>query len=171
MTPAIGNSRRASSIRRVYLAGPFFTPGQVELIKALEKLIESIEPRLGLFSPRRDGIAILQDLTLEQKLKAAGRVFEQNKTEIHSSDMVFAVIDDRDPGTIWELGYAARIRYIAVPKIVTFTNHNYGVNVMVQMCADGHCKGIDLARDLLSMYAAGDDAWEKDFRDFNEGVF
>jgi len=119
----------------IYLAAPFFNPEQVATVFAVESAIE-IQGH-ELLSPRRRG-PILKDLSPEDRRLAAKKVFQTNCDDIDACQGVVAVIDDRDPGTIWEMGYA----YRASKKIYSFTMHDYGVNVMLQGCIQGHARGV-----------------------------
>jgi len=149
-----------------YLAGPFFNPAQVAVIKQIETLVETV---MGwtLYSPRRDG-GVLLDMTPEVRAANARRLFVENVDRITQSDHVIAVIDDRDPGTVWELGYAYCLRRGremlgngTKPRIISFTNHDYGLNIMIQECVDAHCRGIG---QLQACLKSG--RWE-DFRMFD----
>lgn len=128
---------------RIYLAAPFFNPNQLALVSDLEDAIES-HRALSCFSPRREGI--ISGSTREERSKMAPQIFASNCREIDASDLVFAVIDGRDAGVTWEIGYAhGRAR-----PIVSFTNENFGLNVMIQECVTCHVRGLNQARDFFS---------------------
>jgi len=135
---------------RLYLAAPFFTPSQLDLVVRLEGIVNAI-PDLVLYSPRVDGV--LTKMTQEERDAAALSIFEKNCEEIARADVIFAVIDDRDLGVIWEMGYGFGK---GVP-IVTYTDKDFGLNVMLKGCAQAHVKGVGEAFKLLKLMAAKED--------------
>jgi len=148
---------------KIYLASPFFTPEQVSLVARLEGLLRSF-PQFDVYSPREDGVLI--SMSLEDKKKNAKKIFENNVHQIRMADLIFAIVDGRDQGVTWEIAYA----FANHKTIVTYTDHDYGVNVMIQECVDAHVKGMDRARDILGKMAREDDFSFDEFRDFNEGA-
>ena len=84
---------------KVYFAAPFFTPEQIEREEWLIKELRHISFRV--FSPR-ENILLTPNATQEEREKA----FQDNIKEINNCDLVFAVTDGKDMGTIWEAGYA-----------------------------------------------------------------
>jgi nucleoside deoxyribosyltransferase len=123
---------------KIYLAGPFFNEAQVAVIEALEQTFSKHD----VFSPRSEGV--LSSSTAEERRAMASVIFRSNCDNIEAADLVFAVIDDRDPGTIFEIGYA----YGCLVPVVTYSNQNYGVNVMIAQCSRAHIQGLDQARKL-----------------------
>lgn len=111
-----------------YLAGPFFTPEQIERITTVEGLCayNGIE----YLSPRK--FAILKS---GATMKERREVFENNLQSIRMSDVVLACIDGLDAGTLWEMGYAHGIE-IQVP-VVAYSFSGRKMNVML---AQG-CRG------------------------------
>ena len=53
---------------------------------------------------------------------------------ISACSKVLAVIDDRDIGTIWEMGYATGKE---IP-VITISNSSYGLNVMLAESVQAH---------------------------------
>jgi len=133
-------------------------PSQVAVVEKIENLLESLN--LQYFSPRQTGVT-LSNLSPEERKNHAHWVFEKNVEWLEQSDVMVAVIDDRDPGVMWEIGffYAG-----ASGQIITYTESDYGLNVMIQECVDAHCKGIDRLRDCLK-----GDRELYEFRDFQPG--
>lgn len=77
----------------VYLAGPFFTLGELWLVEQARTNLR--EMGLAVFSPYHDvGRGSAEDV-VELDLKA-----------IHECDLLFAIGDGMDPGTVYEVGYA-----------------------------------------------------------------
>ena len=79
----------------------------------------------------------------DQELRLA--VFTDNVVNIDDSDLMLAVIDDRDSGVMFEIGYA----YRASIPIVTYTSKNYGSNLMLAHSIIGHTKIIESVREVL----------------------
>lgn len=78
---------------RVYLAGPFFTLAQVWLVEQARR--DLLAMGLEVFSPYHD-----------VGHGSAADVVGPDLAGIESSDVVFAIADDMDPGTVYEIGYA-----------------------------------------------------------------
>lgn len=125
---------------RVYLAAPFFNPDQLALVRQLEKIVD-VYSELTCFSPRREG-GIIEGASREERAKMAPVIFSSNCSAIDSCDLVFAVIDGRDVGVTWEIGYA----FAREKPIVTFTNQDFGLNVMIRECVTCHVMGLDQVR-------------------------
>jgi len=87
---------------RLYLAGPWFTSGEAMVISELEASLENLG--VTVISPRRD-IGQLSADSSAQEILAVG---ERDYAAIESSDMLVAVLDGDDPGTLMEVGFAAR---------------------------------------------------------------
>ncbi len=132
---------------RVYLAAPFFTPEQLDLVVRLEGVVQAI-PELTLYSPRSDGV--LTKMSQEERDRAAIAIFKKNCQEIERANLVFAVIDGRDIGVTWEMGYA----YGKGILVVTYTDQDFGLNVMLKSCATAHVKGLGEAFKLLKLMAS-----------------
>jgi nucleoside 2-deoxyribosyltransferase len=125
---------------KVYLAAPFFTPAQQQTLTAVEESLMTCS-NVELYSPRQDGI-VLNALPQEERAGKCREVFETNCARLDWCDAVLAIIDGRDAGTIWEMGYA----HARNKDIVTYTAHDYGLNVMLQECVIAHVKNLtDLA--------------------------
>jgi nucleoside 2-deoxyribosyltransferase len=144
---------------RVYLAAPFFSPRQLAVVEAIEAVLD----RLGFpyYSPRRDGVLV--DLSPAERRAAAARIFDANVLNIKQADLIVAVIDDRDVGVAWEIGYAYGLA--RRPALVTFTAAGHGVNVMLQQCADSHVRGVAELADVLTTLRF------EDHRNFDERVY
>jgi len=120
---------------KVYIASPFFDDEQLELVKLIENMLTV--NKIDFFSPRSEGI--LNDMSIEEKEKSLKKIFQSNVDNIDNCTMVIAVIDDWDTGTVWELGYA----YGKEKPIFTFSNHDYGLNVMVRQSVLVHNTNIN----------------------------
>lgn len=102
--PPIAVSQRYVSGQRpqVYLAGPFFDLAQVWMVDQALATLKSLG--LRVFSPYHD-----------IGLGSADDVVEKDLQGIRDSDMLFAIADGLDAGTIYEIGYA---RAIGKPVVV-----------------------------------------------------
>lgn len=99
---AINQEIRAASRPNVYLAGPFFDVAQIWLIE--EALVRLRELGFDVFSPFH---AI--------GLGSAADVVPLDLEAIHRCDVVFAIADGLDAGTLFEVGFA---RAIGKPVVV-----------------------------------------------------
>jgi nucleoside 2-deoxyribosyltransferase len=126
----------------IYIAGPFFNPKQLLMIEAIEKCLG--DHGLKYYSPRSDGVLI--DLTEEQRQNMKKAIYNKNVEMIEKSSKMIAVIDDRDVGTIWEMGYA---RACNIPT-VTISNEAYGLNVMLAESVQAHVLNLNDAIKALS---------------------
>jgi nucleoside 2-deoxyribosyltransferase len=140
----------------IYLAAPFFTPTQLETVGLMEAAISSYN-QFVLYSPRQSGI-VLKDKSPAEREKLADQVLQENVKQVRWADVVVALIDDRDPGTIWELGLHYGIGLMAPwpPRAaISFSNQNYGLNVMLARSVNTHCQGIEELKKCLDKLANG----------------
>ena len=120
------------SKNKLYIAAPFFTPEQLVTVQAVEALCKV--NGWDCFSPRRDQ----PQYTKGDGIVAARNVFLRNVKELRACHTVLANIDDFDPGTIWEMGFAFNST-----TVIAFTTHDYGLNIMLAMSCSGFLKGLD----------------------------
>jgi hypothetical protein len=119
--------------QHIYLAAGFFTDKQKELCSFIESLEKPVAP---IYSPRIDG-GVLKPDSDAIEIEAT---FKSNTIAINVARFVLAVIDDYDPGVIWEMGYAhgktGILAYSDVP--------DRGLNVMLAgSCNLGYINGRD----------------------------
>lgn len=88
--------------RQVYLAGPFFDLAQVWMVEEARRNLS--ESGLKVFSPFHN-----------IGLGNAQQVVQQDLEAIRASDIVFAIVDGLDAGTLYEIGYA---RALGKPVVV-----------------------------------------------------
>lgn len=88
----------------IYFASPFFNDEQVEREERLKKALR--EMGFNVFSPKENCLCP-PDATQEMRRNT----FNDNVREIIACDIVFAVTDGKDVGTIWEagLGYGLKL--------------------------------------------------------------
>lgn len=120
-------------MNKVYIASPFFNEEELNFVKQIESTMDSIG--MTYYSPRKD--VILQDVPKEERLKMTKQVYDNNVNNIEECDVMIAVIDNRDVGTMFEMGYAAAMK----KYIITVTNHDFAVNVMLKECTYAHLRG------------------------------
>lgn len=83
----------------VYLASPWFSPEQAEREKRVKSKLRELG--VNVWSPKENCICSpISDDSLRKK------VFSDNCSHIDDADVVFAITDGKDMGTIWEAGYA-----------------------------------------------------------------
>ena len=84
---------------RVYFASPWFTPEQEEREERLKAKLRSLG--FEVHRPKEEAVCgEFSDPATRQE------IFEGNIHAINTADIVFAVTDGKDMGTIWEAGYA-----------------------------------------------------------------
>ncbi|WP_353856827.1 nucleoside 2-deoxyribosyltransferase [Bacillus sp. Bos-x628] len=121
--------------QHVYIAAPFFKADQITRVALVETLLEKHD--LTYFSPRKQS-AIGPISSPEVRKKS----FEMNIRGIEESELVIAITDDKDMGTIFEAGHAYAS---GVPIIyVAFTLGQDGMfNLMLAESGKAACKTIE----------------------------
>lgn len=129
--------------RHIYLAAPFFNDRQRDLCSFIEGLESDTHP---IYSPRHDG-GVLNPKAPVEEIEA---IFESNKTAIETADWVLAVIDDFDPGVVWEMGYA----HARNPRVLGYSDvPGRGLNVMLAgSCPLGFVNGRDNLARLMDRF-------------------
>jgi len=130
---------------KVYIASPFFNEQELSLVKNIESELSNAD--IQFFSPRLEG-GIIKNMTKEEKEKSIKSIYQMNVDGIDESDAVIAVIDNFDAGTMFEIGYATK----ANKTIITVTNNNYGLNVMLSEPVKHHTNS---AKDAVAALLGG----------------
>lgn len=126
----------------IYIAAPFFKPEQIAFVENIEGKLDSLG--VSYFSPRSEGT--LSEMDAKGRMDTKAGIFKKNITGIEKADIVIAVIDDRDTGTTWEMGYA----YASNKPVISISNNDYGINIMLAESARAHLKSLDeIPRALL----------------------
>lgn len=125
----------------VYIAGPFFKPEQIKLIEDIESAL--IAFGVKFYSPRSEGTII--NMAPDEKSERMNYIYNSNISHMDESNFMIAVIDDFDTGTVWEMGYFHRSKN---GNLVTITNQDHGLNIMLRNSVNAHLKGLD---DFISM--------------------
>lgn len=88
--------------KSVYLAGPFFNLKEIWMVNQARLTLNHIG--LTVFSPYHDvGVG------------TADQVVHKDIEAIENSDVIYALFDDHDPGTLFEIGYAVKI---GIPVVI-----------------------------------------------------
>jgi len=112
--------------RHIYLAAPFFNEQQRPLVDFFESFSDDKFP---IYSPRLDGGVLSPTATRDEQIE----IFDSNTAAIDAAEYVLAVVDDFDPGVIWEMGYA----YAIGRATLAYTDiEGRGLNVMLAGSCD-----------------------------------
>lgn len=113
---------------RIYLAGPFFSERQIEIIDSVEKALAKNETITEVYSPRLHQEGTHEPLT---KLRAKD-VYELDMEAIRQSDVIVAILDfdgkEVDPGTAYEIGVANMLNK---PVVTVKLDCDIAVNIML----------------------------------------
>lgn len=86
---------------KIYFAAPWFSTEQASIHKRVEQALDMTSHHI--FSPKRELVVKPDD---PKSIRA--KAFTGNLKAIDDADLVVAVTDYKDIGTIWEAGYAYR---------------------------------------------------------------
>lgn len=142
---------------KIYIASPFFNEEELNFVKRIENVLEY--NGISFYSPRLDGI--LKDMPKEQRMKATKTIYDNNVKNIITTDMMVAVIDNRDVGTMFEIGYAAALG----KKIITLTNNDFMVNVMLKECVFTHLTDVNKLPDAVHSAIMDEEIEGANFKD------
>jgi len=88
----------------------------------MESVIESVG--FSTYSPQRDCSVVLH---ANSPMEDRNLVYDENVIAMEECNIVVAYIDDFDPGTIWEMGFAqARGKHI-----LTYSRRGFDLNLML----------------------------------------
>lgn len=145
---------------KIYLASPFFNDEQNAVVESIEATLRQAGHEV--FSPR-EGTKLGDQLgkTMEERLASAKEIYDRNVDAMNWAEVMVAVVDGSDAGTMFEVGfYAANKR-----PIVSFTSKNKPLNIMIQQAVIAHCLGINDLKVLFDAKQPMDIAHE--FRNFH----
>ncbi len=126
----------------VYLASPGFTDAQKELLTDLESWLWDND--LDVYSPFRDGIRLTPDATRKDRRD----VWKENVWAIGESDLIVALLDDKDTGTLVEFGMAVAMK----KPIVAYAPRTAMMNVMLaEAIAAYACNGSEFSEVMIKL--------------------
>lgn len=128
----------------VYLASPWFNSKQKEVMDKVRNIL--IDMKFNIFAPFYDGVVLTKD---NDSPEMRQKVFDIDIGSIDNCKLVVAVIDDFDPGTIFEMGYACKGK---VPIIAYSDVSGRGLNVMLQQACIGFANGKQQLRIQLEHF-------------------
>jgi len=146
---------------QVYIAGPFFDTPQLEFVKEIEARL--MAAGIKFFSPRSTGVLI--EMTPEEKKTSLAEIYGQNVWNMLTSSVMVAIIDDRDAGTIFEMGYFTALAHAnKIPRrLISITQKDHGMNVMLRQSVCAHLRGannlIDCVLEALGSGPFYSDRW------------
>ena len=133
---------------KVYIASPFFNPIQLAKVEWIEKALGDLG--IDFFSPRSFGT--LQRMTIEEKREASKIIYRSNVDNIRHCNILLAILDEKDTGTIFELGYAAAIAQSRTGQIiVSMSFEGKGLNVMLRECVDTHIYSEEYFKEVFEL--------------------
>ena len=163
---------------KCYLASGWFSENQKRIMDKVRDIILEF-PEIELFAPYYNGIALTKENDSPEMRK---KVFDIDIGSIDECSLVVAVIDDFDPGTIFEMGYACKGKLIQdrvgnaffgklekIPIIAYSDVSGRGLNVMLQQAVVGFSNGSAQLREQLRRFIAGENS--ANFLDFIVGDF
>jgi nucleoside 2-deoxyribosyltransferase len=112
--------------KRVYLAAPFFNDEEVERVEHIAHILRDTHG-LDVFSPKEHQLEGVEYMSEPWR----DAVFANDVMNIHKADLVVAIYDGKDEGTMVEIGYALANR---IP-IVVFHETDTGANLMATEAA------------------------------------
>ena len=127
----------------VYLAGPFFSESQIEIVKELNKTLQKNETISNIFVPMEHQ---MNDGDLVEFTSPWAKAVAMNDYKnVRESDIVVAIVDfdgqDMDSGTAAELGYAYAI---GRPVFLYHDkNHDMMVNLMLTEVAKAYFTNLE----------------------------
>ena len=151
---------------KIYLAGPFFSEKQINLIERIESQFDKYG--FDYFSPRKSG-GVISHLSPEDRTKESKKIYDSNIREMVNANVLFAIIDGRDTGTVYEMGYFKALtdhfRYkfdkseIDLKRYsITCTDENFGLNIMIKESVDAHIVGQQELKTFCGICAGNWDA-------------
>lgn len=85
---------------KIYFAGGWFTPAQEEEHTRIGKFLETYKD-FEIFNPR-----FASNLNIGKETDYTNQVLLKNCNAIDNADLIVAITDYKDMGTLWECGYA-----------------------------------------------------------------
>ena len=109
---------------KVYFASPWFNPDQAEREERVKGRLRELG--FNVWSPKENSsLSPITDPVIREK------IFSANVENIENCDILFAITDGKDMGTIWEAGYVNGLNAAVYPskrKIVIYYCETLGPN-------------------------------------------
>lgn len=151
-------------MKKVYIASPFFNDEQNKRVDFVEETLASVPERVtdsgqcaySYFSPRNGGFQNEHETLLGRKA-----IYHTDIKFLERAELVVAVLDDNDPGTIYEVGYAVAK---GIPVILVHFEQLEGLNLMLSQSCYGLCSDVFLHNMLIDFRDGAmepmNDSWE-----------
>lgn len=126
--------------RLIYIAGPFFNDAQRKAIDDIETLLNRRQEKF--FSPREYGVIVDGPMGKDR----IERIFDMNVRMIRECNILLAITDDFDPGTMMEIGmFYSKFHWqrSKKPPIITYSPNGYGANVMIANAIFTHTRSYE----------------------------
>lgn len=124
---------------KFYLAGPFFNDEQRGVMVQIEDM--AANSGMAFYSPRLESYC---PPNAPEEIRLA--TFTSNYLNIRTNQFVLARIDDFDPGTMWEIGYAYAVK---TPVYAFTTVEGRGLNLMLAQSCKGFLVGMESVFNFL----------------------
>ena len=109
---------------KVYFASPWFNPDQAEREERVKGRLRELG--FNVWSPKENSsLSPITDPVIREK------IFSANVENIENCDILFAITDGKDMGTIWEAGYVNGLNAAIYPskrKVVVYYCETLGPN-------------------------------------------
>ena len=125
----------------IYIAAPFFNKRQLEIVVEVENYLRPRE--FSFFSPRSAGS--LKDMSKNKQSQTRSEIYKGNIHAMDSADIMIACVEEKDTGTIFEMGYFAAKE----KKIIMFSQKIGTVNVMLAESAYAVCDKVEKLPDSI----------------------
>lgn len=130
----------------IYLAAPLKTPEQRQLNMTVADIIRKnykggMNANMRIYLPQHY-MVLKPDATTEDRRQ----VFEENTRRLRESELVIALLDIKDTGVIWEMGYRTCTKR---PIVAVYLIPSAVVNVMLTEGCYAVCNGEDEFRTWL----------------------
>lgn len=107
-------------MNKVYFASPFFNEEQIEREERCKAKLRELG--FEVWSPK-ENVIVNDSFSSEMRTK----VFKDNIDNINDADIVFAITDGKDMGTIWEAGYAYASNKLIIYYCETLGNNKFNI--------------------------------------------
>lgn len=105
---------------KIYFASPFFNEEQIEREERCKAKLRELG--FEVWSPK-ENVIVNDSFSSEKRTKA----FKDNIDNIDDADIVFAITDGKDMGTIWEAGYAYASNKFIIYYCETLGNNKFNI--------------------------------------------